>query len=119
MQVSTTHATFADKHLKDVATVKEYKTTDERDLDLKAGRIDLILDDLTAVQAMLAKPDAKDLALVGPEFNGGDFGVGVGMGLRKADADLVAIFDKELAAAKADGTIKKLSLKWFKIDATP
>ncbi|MBV1703620.1 MAG: transporter substrate-binding domain-containing protein [Hyphomicrobiales bacterium] len=119
VQVSTTHATFADKHLKDVATVKEYKTTDERDLDLKAGRVDLVLDDLTAVQAMLAKPDAKDLQLVGPEFNGAEFGVGVGMGMRKADADLVAIFDKALAAAKADGSVKKYSLKWFKIDATP
>ena len=41
VQVSTTHANFASKYLKDVATVKEYKTTDERDLDLKAGRIDV------------------------------------------------------------------------------
>src|SRR6202050_3114741 len=34
VQVSTTHATFLDKHFKDVATIKEYKTTDQRDLDL-------------------------------------------------------------------------------------
>ena len=47
MQVSTTHATFASNHLKDVATIKEYKTTDERDLDLKSGRIDAVLDDQT------------------------------------------------------------------------
>ena len=45
VQVSTTHANFADKYLKDVATVKEYKTTDDRDLDLKSGRIDAALDD--------------------------------------------------------------------------
>jgi ABC-type amino acid transport substrate-binding protein len=30
--------------LGDVATVKEYKTTDARDLDLKSGRIDAVLD---------------------------------------------------------------------------
>jgi len=119
VQVSTTHATFADKHLKDVATIKEYKTTDERDLDLKSGRIDAVLDDQTAVASMLSKDDAKDLTFVGPAFNGGDFGVGVGMGLRKADSDLTAKFNTALAAAFADGSVKKYSLKWFKIDTTP
>ena len=119
VQVSTTHASFADKHLKDVATVKEYKTTDERDLDLKAGRIDIVLDDLTALKAMLEKDDAKDFALVGPEFNGGDFGVGSGMGIRKEDKDLTAAFNKALAAAFADGSVKKYSLQWFKFDTTP
>ena len=119
VQVSTTHATFADKHLKDVATIKEYKTTDDRDLDLKAGRIDAVLDDLTALQAMVGKDDAKDFAVVGPQFEGGDFGVGSGMGIRKADKDLTAMFDKALAAAFADGSVKKYSLQWFKFDTTP
>ena len=61
VQVSTTHATFADKHLKDVATIKEYKTTDERDLDLKSGRIDVgARRPSDRSLAMLEKPDAKD-----------------------------------------------------------
>ena len=47
------------------------------------------------------------------------FGVGVGMGMRKSDADLTAKFDKALEAAFADGSVKKYSLKWFKIDTTP
>jgi octopine/nopaline transport system substrate-binding protein len=68
---------------------------------------------------MLAKPDAKDFATFGPELTGGDFGVGVGMGIRKADADLTAKFDTALKAAFADGSIKKYSLQWFKIDTTP
>jgi octopine/nopaline transport system substrate-binding protein len=29
------------------------------------------------------------------------------------------MFNDAIAAAKADGTIKKLSEKWFKIDVTP
>jgi octopine/nopaline transport system substrate-binding protein len=119
VQVSTTHATFADHHLKDVATVKEYKTTDDRDLDLKSGRIDAVLDDQTAIAAMLSKDDAKDFTIIGPELNGGDFGVGVGMGIRKSDSDLTAAFDKALAAAFADGSVKKYSLDWFKIDTAP
>ena len=84
VQVSTTHATFAGNHLKDVATIKEYKTTDERDLDLKSGRIDAVLDDQTAIASMLAKDDAKDFTEFGPQLTGGDFGVGVGMGIRKS-----------------------------------
>ena len=119
VQVSTTHATFAGNHLKDVATVKEYKTTDERDLDLKSGRIDAVLDDETEIMAMLGKDDAKDFAEFGPRLTGGDFGIGVGMGIRKADADLTAKFNGAIKAAFADGSIKKYSLKWFKIDTTP
>jgi octopine/nopaline transport system substrate-binding protein len=119
VQVSTTHATFASNRLKDVATIKEYKTTDERDLDLKSGRIDAILDDETEVAAMLAKDDAKDFTEFGPHLTGGDFGIGVGMGLRKSDADLTAKFDAAIKAAIADGSVKKYSLQWFKIDTTP
>ncbi|CAH2605841.1 Octopine-binding periplasmic protein (plasmid) [Rhodovastum atsumiense] len=119
VQVSTTHATFADKHLKDIATIKEYKTVDERDLDLKSGRIDVELDDYATLAAILEKPDSKDYAFAGPEFTGGDFGTGAGMGLRKSDADLTAKFDAALKAAFADGSVKKYSLKWFKIDTTP
>ena len=103
VQVSTTHANFASQYLKDIATVKEYKTTDDRDLDLKAGRIDASLDDLTTNLATASKPDASDLAIVGPKLIGGAFGVGTGMGIRKSDSDLTAKFDTALAAAIADG----------------
>ncbi len=119
VQVSTTHATFLDKNFKGIATIKEYKTTDERDLDLMSGRIDAELDDQPPLTAVLGKPEAKDYDFVGPQFTGGDFGVGVGMGIRKSDADLTAKFNEALAAAFADGSVKKYSLKWFKIDTTP
>jgi octopine/nopaline transport system substrate-binding protein len=119
VQVSTTHSNFASQYLKGVADVKEYKTADDRDLDLKSGRIDASLDDYTVVAATAAKPDAKDLAIVGPKFIGGMFGAGTGMGIRKSDADLTAKFDKALAEAIADGTVRKLSEKWFKIDIAP
>ena len=66
-----------------------------------------------------SKPDAKDIAVVGPRFIGGVFGAGTGLGIRKSDADLTAKFDKALAEAIADGTVKKISEQWFKIDMTP
>jgi len=119
VQVSTTHANFAGQYLKGIATVKEYETTDDRDLDLKAGRIDAVLEDLPTNMATASKPDGSELAVVGPELIGGVFGPGEGMGLRKSDADLTAKFDAALAAAIADGTVKKLSEQWFKADLTP
>ena len=119
VQVSTIHANFANTYLKDVATVKEYKTIDERDIDLETGRLDAVLDDYTANTAAAEKPDAKGLAIVGPRFTGAVFGVGAGMGFRKSDADLTARFDKALAEAIADGSVKKYSEQWFKVDVTP
>jgi len=119
VQVSTTHANFASQYLKGIATVKEYKTIDERDLDLKSGRIDASLDDLPPNIATASKPDGAGLAVVGPRFIGGVFGTGIGMGIRKSDADLTAKFDKAIAEAIADGTVKKLSGQWFKVDLTP
>ena len=62
VQVSTTHSNFAGQYLKDIATVKEYKTPDDRDLDLKSGRLDAALDDLPTNMATASKPDAAGLA---------------------------------------------------------
>ena len=123
VQSSSIQAKFANKYLKDAATVKEYKSQDDRDLDLKSGRIDLVLDNAPAIATALDKPDAKDLAIVGPEFKGLDvFGGshgGAGIGVRKSDADLTAAFNQALDAAFADGSVQKYSIKWFKVDTTP
>jgi octopine/nopaline transport system substrate-binding protein len=40
VQVSTIHANFMDRYFKDTIDVREYKTTEQHDLDLAAGRID-------------------------------------------------------------------------------
>jgi octopine/nopaline transport system substrate-binding protein len=119
VQTSTIHSNFADKYLKDVAEIREYKTTEQHDLDLAAGRIDAVLADATALSGTLRKPEFKDYALVGPSITGGLLGPGVGVGLRQGETDLKQMFNDAITAAKADGTIKKLSEKWFKIDVTP
>ena len=109
---------FANEHPKDVATFKEYKSGQERDLalDLKSRRIDLTLDSAPAIAVALDKPDAN-LEIVGPEFVWSHGGVG--MGLRKSDTDLTAAFNQALDEAFADGSVKTYSMKWFKVDATP
>jgi octopine/nopaline transport system substrate-binding protein len=119
IQTATVYSDFIYKNFKDVATIREYKTSPEHDLDLLAGRIDAAFDDATYFAAALAKPDNADLGYSGPEFGGLIWGPGEGLGIRKADAELTAKFDAAIAAALADGTVKKLSVKWFGFDVSP
>jgi octopine/nopaline transport system substrate-binding protein len=119
VQVSTIHANFMDRYFKDTLDVREYKTTEQHDLDLAAGRIDAIFASNGAERTTLEKPEFKDFAIVGPKFTGGVFGVGVGVGMRKNEPELKKLFDDAITAAKADGTLKTLSEKWFKADVTP
>jgi octopine/nopaline transport system substrate-binding protein len=119
VQVSTTHPEFAEKYLKGTAEIREYKTTEQHDLDLLSGRIDAVLADATAIIGTLGKPEFKDYALVGPAISGGVQGDGVGIGLRQEDTDLKKAFDEAIQAARKDGTIARLSMKWFKIDVAP
>ncbi|MXQ11806.1 lysine/arginine/ornithine ABC transporter substrate-binding protein [Microvirga makkahensis] len=119
VQGSTIHANFADKYYKGTAEIREYKTTEAHDLDLAAGRIDAILADATSIIGTLEKPEFKDYVLVGPSISGGLLGEGVGVGLRKDDQELQKAFNEAIQAAVQDGTVKKLSEKWFKVDISP
>ena len=119
VQVSTIHANFADKYLKGAAEIREYKTTEQHDLDLLAGRVDAIFASNAAERATFEKPDFKGYGLVGPKFYGGVFGGGVGVGVRKADPELRDKFTAAINAMRADGSLKELAIKWFKVDTSP
>ena len=119
VQVSTIQSDFANTYLKGVIEVRTYKTTDESLLDLTSGRIDAVLASAANVQAAIDKPDGKDIVFTGPSFTGGSIGIGSGVGIRKTDPELVAMFDTAIKEAIADGTLAKLSTQWFKLDLTP
>ena len=69
--------------------------------------------------ATMEKPEFEHMKLVGTNFTGGVFGNGVGVALRKDDQELKAKFDKVITDAAKDGTIRTLSMKWFKVDTSP
>ncbi len=120
VQVATIHANFMNKYLKGVAEVREYKTTEQHDLDLAAGRLDAVFASDVALRGTLAKPEfAKGYALVGPRFRGDVFGGGVAVGLRKNEPELRQAFDDAIGAMVADGSLKALAMKWFKTDTVP
>jgi len=119
VQGSSIAANFLDKYLKGTAEIREYKTTEQHDLDLTAGRIDLIMASTAYLSGAAAKAGNEEMTLVGPRFQGGMLGRGSSVGLRKSDPELKAMFDKAITEAKADGTIEKLSMKYFGFDVTP
>jgi len=119
VQVSTIQADMLNTYFKGLADIRTYGKTEEHDLDLQAGRIDLVAASTNYFVSTLSKPGGDQMMLVGPLFRGGLLGQGAAIGLRKEDTDLKALFDKAIAEAKADGSMSALAIKWFKSDVTP
>jgi len=117
VQTSTTHSNFLDKYIGKDITIRRYESQENLDMDLQAGRVD-------AAQAptsywtprMKEAPDTY--VLVGPLWSGEVFGRGTGIGVRKEDQDLKVLLGKGLEEVRADGTLKKLAVKWFGFDTT-
>ena len=119
VQTSTVNSQFVEKYFKDTVTIREYKTTEQHDLDLAAGRLDAIFAGHGALAATMEKPEFKDMMIAGTGMRGDVLGRGVAVAMRKDDAELKKMFDDAIGAAVKDGTVEKLSQKWFKINATP
>jgi octopine/nopaline transport system substrate-binding protein len=116
VQVATTHANFVDQYLGDAVDMRSYDTQENLDLDLQAGRIDAALASASYWQPLLQTDKGADFVLIGPGFDGGPFGKGVGAGIRQEDTDLVTMFNEAIGGAKADGTINRLAQQWFGFD---
>ncbi|MGO4624385.1 transporter substrate-binding domain-containing protein [Ensifer sp. 2YAB10] len=98
---------------------REYKSTEQHDLDLQAGRIDGVMASPVALDRTLEKIGADQVVFAGTEFTGGPLGGGQSVGLRDVDTELKAKFDDAINAAIADGTLSRLAIKWFKRDISP
>ncbi|MGH6935936.1 MAG: transporter substrate-binding domain-containing protein, partial [Methylocella sp.] len=100
--------------------IRPYATLDEGILDLAEGRVDAVIGDKDAIaEFMKTRMEAQCCVVAGdvprdPAY----FGDGIGIGLRKEDASLQAMFEKALVSCVADGTFAKIAAKYFdfKID---
>ncbi len=119
VQSGSNNAKFLEKYFKDTVEIREYPTTDEHDMDLLAGRVDAVFAAYPTLSATMEKPDFKAMKIVGAGVRGDVFGKGAAAAFHKGDTELKAAFDKAITEAKADGTVKRLSIKWFKSDQTP
>jgi len=114
-QRSTIHAQYLQDNYADVADIKLYDSQENADLDLTAGRLDLVLaDSIVLLEGFLNKPDGKDFEFVGPELKDPKwFGEGAGIAVRPGDAKLKDAFNKALAEIRKDGTYDKIDAKYF------
>lgn len=118
IMAATAYSQFIYDNFGDVATIREYKTGAERDIDLETGRIDLGFDD--AIYFGSAMEAAKgELVFTGPQIGGPIWGAGEALGIRQEDTALRDKLSAAIQSALDDGTIKTLSEKWFKTDVSP
>lgn len=119
IQSGTAYTDFIEKNFSDVATVRVYTKSGEHLMDLSSGRIDYAFDDVTFFSSALESPDNKNIKMVGPRIGGPIWGPGEALAFRKRDPDLKQKFNQALTSALKDGTVQRLSEKWFKADITP
>ena len=129
VQTGTIHQNFLESGDVGSINLKTYKTQDDVNLDLSSGRCDVALAAISSFTDY-AKDSGKDVVLVGPEYRGGHFGNGVGVGLRqeaqfgsdssfgKRDAQLLIDFNKAIDKARKSGKISELATKWFGFDSS-
>ncbi len=115
VQTATIHQNFLESGDVGSVTVRTYKTQDEVNLDLAAGRCDAALAAAVAFTDY-AEKSGKPVVLTGPTFSGGAFGNGVGVGIRKDDTDLLKAFNSAIDKARKSCKIIELAIKWFGFD---
>ena len=116
-QTGTIHQNFLESGDVGAVKVRTYKTQDEVNLDLTAGRCDVALAAAVAFTDY-AEKSGKPVVLIGPTFSGGAFGNGVGVGIRQGDTELLNAFNKAINKARKDGDISRIASKWFGFDAS-
>ena len=108
-QVGTIQADYV---AKSGATLLEFATLDDTVAAVKNGEADAVFADKDALAPFTA--DGGDLVWTGEDV---PLGGGVGIGLRKSDAELKGKFDAVITEMKADGSLNTMIKKWFGDDA--
>ncbi|WP_018152820.1 ABC transporter substrate-binding protein [Leeia oryzae] len=108
--------TFAKAHWEaHGVTVTPYKDQNQVYTDLASGRLDGTLVMAAAGQAgFLSKPEGKGFGFLGAAVTDNKIlGSGIAFGLRKGDEALKKQLNAAIASLKKDGTVAKLSKKYF------
>jgi polar amino acid transport system substrate-binding protein len=93
-----------------VKEIKKYDKIPQALLDLTAGRVEAVVADDQVGRYYVGLDSSK--YLVAGKLNDEPFGIG----FRKEDKALTDAVQKAIDELKADGTLSKISLKWFKTD---
>ena len=111
VQRGTTMDTYVTDNLGGVVSIKRYTTADDMVLDLEGQRLDVVFVDYpVGEQTILSKDGFKE---VGEPVK---LGEGVGVAMRKRDADLADEVNAALRTLKEDGTYDTIMKKYFNYD---
>ncbi len=107
VQIGTTGAEEA-KKIKN-AQIREFNTAPEAFLELKAGGVDAVVNDLPVNEYYIAKSAAKDAKITGEPMSSEEYGIASS----KKNAELNEKINKALDELKKNGEYEKIYLKWF------
>ncbi len=118
IQRATVHERYINEAYARVLKTKLYATQDEAYLDMKAGRLDLLIADAVALSyGFLDTANGKDFEFVGPEINDAKwFGEGMGIALRKGETTLADKLNAGIASMRKSGNYDKIQKKYFSYD---
>ena len=120
-KIGVQRATIHDNYISDnypAADIVRYGTQDEVYLDLKAGRIDMALQDsVAASDGFLKQPGGEEFEFIGPSLTDPKwFGEGAGIAIRKNDDRLRQCFNAAIDKVRANGTYQRINDKYFDFD---
>jgi polar amino acid transport system substrate-binding protein len=100
------------------AEIRTFDNLADATLDLRAGRVDVVLGDKLDLATFLARPEGEACCLLVGDVPAGEplLGEGVGIGLRKGDGALREAFETALAALIADGRYDRIRAKFIPFD---
>ena len=115
-QVSTTHADYAEQKLDDI-DLRLYPTPDEYKLDLEAGRLDGVIDDIVVLSEWVKSEEGACCRILmplvpDPKING----QGAGIAVAKGNLALADKFTDAIAAIRANGKYKAINDTYFDFD---
>lgn len=117
VQRATTHDRYVSENFEGV-NIKRYGSQDEAFLDFKAGRVDLVMNNVPAIQnGLLDKEGGDKFTFVGPQVTSPKwFGEGVGIALRKNTPELKDKLNKAIQTIRDNGEYQKIQAKYFSFD---
>jgi polar amino acid transport system substrate-binding protein len=107
LDVGVLKVTFAEKYVESIGgvNVRSYDSQVQPYIDLALGRIDAVVMDTPIALYYAAGPQVKNIEITSARMM---FGVGI----RKADAQLLQEVNRALDSLKADGTLRKIFTDW-------
>lgn len=107
VQIGTTGAEEA-KKIKD-AKIREFNTAPEAFMELKAGGVDAVVNDLPVNEYYIAQAGGKDAKIVGDPLTSEEYGIATA----KKNTELADKINKALEELKKNGEYEKIYMKWF------